>query len=118
VSALIKNESSVTIKDAKAVMDLEEPSLKRLNKVMVECNECGRCDGKKFLVNKDNPRIKGDLLPWAMPEKPIKRPVLRGSRRFPIVYTRLCLYNFNIPSSRSKATAIRSHSSKWRRLSH
>ena len=87
VSALIKNESSVTIKDAKAMMDLEEPSLKKLSEVIMECNECGKCDEKKFLVNKDNPRIKGDLLPWATPEKPIKRPVLRGSSRFPIVYT-------------------------------
>ena len=47
VSALVKNEGSVTIRDAKAVMDLEEPSLKRLSKVIMECNECGRWDDKE-----------------------------------------------------------------------
>ena len=52
VSALVKNDSSVTIKDAKALMDLEEPSLKKLSEVIMECNECGRCDVKKFLVNR------------------------------------------------------------------
>ena len=69
------------------MIDLEEPSLKRLNKVIMECNGCGRCDERKFLVNKDNPRIRGDLLPWATPERPIRRPVLRGSRRLLIAYT-------------------------------
>ena len=38
-------------------------------------------------MNKDNPRIESDLLPWATSERPIKRPVLRGLRRLLIVYT-------------------------------
>jgi len=91
VSALIHNKGSIIIEDAKAVMILKKPASRTLRRILVEdCNKCpvsGLCTGKPYLVNRVNPKIEGELLPWALPEKPIKRPVRAGSRYVPVIYT-------------------------------
>ncbi|MHA1665480.1 MAG: hypothetical protein ACTSVW_06565 [Candidatus Njordarchaeales archaeon] len=75
VSALLYNSGRMIIEDAKAVMRLENINSKTLSRILVkDCNECNRCNAKAYLVNKVNPVIRGDLLPWAIPEKPIERP--------------------------------------------
>ena len=53
-----------------------------------DCNKCpSRCSAGVYLVNKVNPTIKGDPLPWAIPEKPIERPALTGTRYAPVTRT-------------------------------
>jgi len=78
VSALIHNPGNVTIRDAKAVMELRNPDSRMLRDILVkDCGGCpfgSSCSGKPYLVNKVNPVIRGEALPWALPEKPIPRP--------------------------------------------
>jgi len=89
VSALLRNLGSVVIRDAKAVMELENPDSKTLSNMLVkDCNKCfTRCGAGMYLVNKVNPRIKGEPLPWAIPERPVERPVLTGTIRAPVTRT-------------------------------
>jgi len=102
VSALIRNKGSVIIRDAKAVIELEDIDTETLKKMLVP-KENGNCAVKcpapvdcgvkrvakkvdthevkdeikserTYLVNADSPKIVGELLPWATPEKPVPRP--------------------------------------------
>lgn len=66
ISLLVKNEGSVIVKDVKAVLDVLEPEPEELKSLLSKYEE--------YLVNRDNPRIIGELLPWATPEKIIQRP--------------------------------------------
>ena len=89
VSALLHNPGSVIVRDAKAVMELENLDSKTLSSILVkDCSKCpSRCGAGVYLVNKVNPNIKGDPLPWAIPEKPIERPALTGTRYAPVTRT-------------------------------
>lgn len=62
---------------------------KTLSDILVkDCSKCSaKCSTGTYLVNKVNPRIKGEPLPWAIPEKPVERPVLTGLRHAPIART-------------------------------
>ncbi len=86
-SALVYNEGAVIIKDAKAVVKLKDLDINALKKMLVSksnggCRvncpvpvDCGPPErSRTYLVNADSPRIEGDLLPWACPEKPVPRP--------------------------------------------
>jgi len=69
VSALIYNPANITIKDAMAVLTVYgEP--KELREMLDPCSEL---KPNRILVNKINPRIVGEALPWALPVKPISR---------------------------------------------
>jgi len=89
VSALLRNPGNVIVKDAKAVIELESLNSKTLSDILVkDCSKCSaKCSTGTYLVNKVNPRIKGEPLPWAIPEKPVERPVLTGLRHAPITRT-------------------------------
>ena len=101
VSALIHNKGSIIVRDVKAVVKLEGVDVDTLRRMLVP-KVNGHCGGscpapvdcairqviklvatgpiervvfkRTYLVNVDNPRITGELLPWACPEKPIPRP--------------------------------------------
>lgn len=65
ISLLVRNRGRVIVRDAKAVLDVLEPEPGKLKQLLSERGE--------YLVNRDNPRIIGELLPWATPERPIQR---------------------------------------------
>jgi len=74
VSALINNPGNVIVKDAKAVITVEAKPEELRNMLASFC--LGSTE-YYYLVNKHNPKIEGEVLPWALPEKPIKRPALQ-----------------------------------------
>jgi len=74
VSALIYNPGNVTVKDAKAVLTVEAEPME-LREMLLLCNQVALFSGY-VIINEVNPRIEGEALPWALPEKPIKRPVM------------------------------------------
>jgi len=89
ISALLRNPGNVIVRDAKAVIELENLNSKTLSDILVkDCSKCSvKCRAGTYLVNRVNPRIKGEPLPWATPEKPVERPVLTGLRHAPITRT-------------------------------
>jgi len=78
VSALIHNPGNIIVKDAKAVITVETKP-EELQKMLTSCK-----NGLKPLVNQQYPRIEGEALAWALPEKPIKRPIKKDNT---IIYT-------------------------------
>jgi len=72
ISAIIKNEGRVVVRDAKGVVSINRGQ--SLAGLLIE-NICG------MLVNPVNPHVNGEALAWALPEKPVYMPaglVLRG----------------------------------------
>ena len=72
ISAIIKNEGRVVVRDAKGVVSINRGQ--SLAGLLIE-NVCG------MLVNPVNPHVNGEALAWALPEKPVYMPaglVLRG----------------------------------------
>ena len=87
VSALIYNKGIVMVDNAKATVEVKEPSAQVLRTMLVpkEGSDCKKhcpygadCSSQRgsrtYLVDIVNPRIKGELLPWACPDKPVPRP--------------------------------------------
>ena len=72
ISALVRNEGKVVVRDAKGVVSINRGQ--SLTGLLIE-NICG------MLVNPVNPHVNGEALAWALPEKPVYMPagrVLRG----------------------------------------
>ena len=72
ISALVRNEGRVVVRDAKGVVSINRGQ--SLAGLLIE-NICG------MLVNPVNPHVNGEALAWALPEKPVYMPaglVLRG----------------------------------------
>jgi len=78
VSALVYNSGNVAVRDSKAVVEIGKLDPEVLRDILVkDCKEYpfgSRCNGRPYLVNKVNPVIRGEALPWALPERPIQRP--------------------------------------------
>jgi hypothetical protein len=72
ISALVRNEGRVVVRDAKGVVSINRGQ--PLAGLLIE-NVCG------MLVNPVNPHVNGEALAWALPEKPVYMSaglVLRG----------------------------------------
>jgi len=68
ISALIKNEGGVTVRDAKGVVSINGGQ--NLKGLLAHRRYC------KFgvmYVNEHYPHVNGDALPWALPDKPTLR---------------------------------------------
>jgi len=80
ISALIKNEGGVTVRDAKGVVSINGGQ--NLKGLLAHRRYC------KFgvmYVNEHYPHVNGDALPWALPDKPTLRLLGSGTMRSGVV---------------------------------
>ena len=80
ISALIKNEGGVTVRDAKGVVSINGG--RNLKGLLAHRRYC------KFgvmYVNEHYPHVNGDALPWALPDKPALRLLGSGTMRSGVV---------------------------------
>lgn len=84
VSMLVKNRGSVIVRDAKAVLTLNDGEQLNglVNHNINRCNTCpvgNQCGRHNYLVNAFNPHVVSEALAWALPEKPIIIPTGSGN---------------------------------------